>query len=85
MEKKKFCRSRLHHRRGRKYKKNILFSLPFFWGGGGGRENKTNFIFTPVLEKEGEYISTNDWLPGSFSYWYVGGGGGVILFYQIEK
>ena len=23
-------------------------------------------IFTPVLEKEGKYISSNDWLPGSF-------------------
>ena len=32
-----------------------------------GRENKK--LFTPVLEKEGKYISSNDWLPDSFSYW----------------
>ena len=34
-----------------------------------GRENKTLF-FPTTIEKEGKYILSNDWLPGSFSYWY---------------
>ena len=49
----------------------IYFFHHFFPGGDNkklyfhsrhfGRENKKLFIFTPVLEKEGEYILSNDW------------------------
>ena len=67
-----------------------LFSLPFI-----GQRKEIKIIFTPVywaekidlntffpttLEKEGKYISSNNWLPGSFSYWY-----GLLSLYQIEK
>ena len=57
------------------------------------RENKFEFTFTPVywgenefiffpttIEKEGKYISGNDWLPGSFSYLY-----GVNIFISNGK
>ena len=60
-----------------KKNKKLYFHL-FFWGGGGdlmhhrlfGEKIKKNSIFTPVIERERKYISSNDWLPGSFSYWY---------------
>ena len=45
--------------------KKLFIFTPVFLG-----EKMKNFIFTLVLEKEGKYISSNDWFPGSFSYWY---------------
>ena len=44
-----------------------LFLLPSLWE----RKYKNFFTFTPVLEEVGKYISSNDWLPGSLSYWGV--------------
>ena len=59
------------------------------------RENRFKFTFTPVYwwekinlnsffpdlhRKVRKYISSNDWLPGSFSDWY-----GLLSLYQIAK
>ena len=49
---------------------SIIFGVPELRWTKRQRANKKLFIFTPFLEKEGKYISSNDWLPGSFSYWY---------------
>ena len=58
---------------GEEKKKYFIFT-PAYWG-----EKIKLYFFPTTIEKEGKYILSNDWLPGSFSYWY-----GESLC-QIEK
>ena len=55
---------------GEEKRKNFFIFTPFYWGDIYGRKER----------KEGKCISSNHWLPGSFSYSYW-----ELSLYKIAK